>query len=95
MFGKKLDEILNRMLKRFLSISCKRATFLAAKKEVGKTSFLDNLKLKIHYKICDGCRLFDKQTLFIGKNAGNIHEHSSTTISKEKKEALIEIIKRS
>jgi hypothetical protein len=81
------------MLKKLFRISCKRATFLAGKKEAGKTSFFENIKLKLHYKICDGCKLFDKQTTFIGKNAGHIHGHSDITMRREKKEAIKVLLK--
>jgi len=82
------------MFKKLLEISCKRATFLASKKEAGKTSILENLKLKIHYKICDGCQLFDKQTTLIGKNAKHTHNHTDVSMRAEKKQEIKEIMKR-
>ena len=81
------------MFKKMLEISCKRATFLASKKEVGKTSFFENLKLTLHYKICDGCRLFDKQTTLIGKNAKHTHIHTDVAMRPEKKQEIKDIIK--
>lgn len=81
------------MLKEILEISCKLATFLASKKEAGKTSIFENLKLKLHYNICNSCRLFDKQITFIGKNAKHTHNHKHIAISPERKQAIKDMIK--
>ncbi len=91
LFGDKLDKYLN-MLKKLFEISCKRATFLASKKEAGKTSFFENFKLKLHYKICDGCRLFDKQTSHICKNAKHTHNHTDVAMTSEKKQKIKDMI---
>jgi hypothetical protein len=81
------------MLKKILNISCKRASYLASKKEAGTASFLDKLKLKLHYKICSGCRRFAEQTTFIGKKAKQTHNHESAALSKEKKDNLKNLLK--
>ncbi len=82
------------MLKKIFEISCKRATFLASKKEVGKTSFFENFQLQLHYKICSGCRLFDKQTTLIGKNAKHTHKHADANMRLEKKQEIKDILKK-
>ncbi len=81
------------MLKKIFEISCKYATFLTSKKEVGKTSIFENIKLKLHYKICDGCQLFDDQTKFIGKKAKHTHDHINIVLRLEKKQEIIAMIK--
>jgi hypothetical protein len=81
------------MLKKLFKISCRKATFLASKKEAGKTSFWENLTLKLHYKICDGCNLFEKQTSAICKNAKNIHEHTDIVMRSPKKREIKELMR--
>lgn len=81
------------MFNKFLEVSCKKATFLASKNEENKVSLIDRIKLKLHYKICDSCRLFDKQSLFIGKNAAHIHQHTNAVLRAEKKKEIKELIK--
>jgi hypothetical protein len=81
------------MFKKLLKISCKHATFLASKKEAGKISSFENIKLKLHYKICGGCHLFDKQTTLIGNNAKHTHIHTDATMRPEKKQQIKDIIK--
>ncbi len=80
------------MLKKIFELSCKQATFLASKKEAGKTSFFENLKLKLHYKICTGCKLFDEQTTLIGKNAKHTHKYTDSEMSAEKKQKIKELM---
>ena len=80
------------MFNKFLEVSCKKATFQAGKKEENKVSFIDRIKLKIHYKICDSCRLFDEQSLFIGKNAAHIHHHTNAVLRAKKKKQIKDLI---
>ncbi len=80
------------MLKELLEISCKQATFLASKREAGKTSIFENVKLKLHNTICDSCRLFDKQTTLISKNAKHIHNHKHVAMRPERKQAIKDMI---
>lgn len=82
-----------KLFNKFFEVSCKKATFLASKKEEKKTSFFDGLKLKLHYKICDSCNLFNKQTLFIGKNARHSHQHTDVLLREEKKEEIKGLIR--
>ena len=42
-------------------ISCKDATMLTAKKEEGKISFSERLKLGMHSSMCILCKKFEKQ----------------------------------
>jgi len=93
LFGKKLDKYLD-MLTKLYEISCRRATFLASKKEAGKTSYFENLKLDLHYKICEGCKLFDNQTSNFSKNAKHTHNHIDVAMKAEKKQKIKDMIKK-
>ncbi len=73
-------------------MSCKKATFLASKKEENKISFIEGIKLKFHYKICESCKRFDEQTKCIGKNAPHLHQHTNMVLRAEKKQQLKELI---
>ncbi|HZY81589.1 MAG TPA: hypothetical protein VFE50_18830 [Cyclobacteriaceae bacterium] len=41
--------------------NCKQATLLSIKKEEGKISFVESLKLRYHLMFCDPCRQFIAQ----------------------------------
>lgn len=56
---------------KLLMISCKKATYLLAKKEENKLSWLEKIKLRGHLTICSMCRKFEEQTGFIIRNAHN------------------------
>jgi hypothetical protein len=81
------------MLKKITNITCKQATHLASKKEAGNISFFGNLQLKVHYKVCSGCRRFAEQTSLIGKTAKHTHEHKDTFLSTEMKEKIKQLIR--
>ncbi len=50
-------------------ISCKQASLLSTKKAEGKLTFKERVLLFIHVKMCEVCRLFDKQNKFISVHA--------------------------
>jgi len=77
----------------FIHLGCKKATFLLSKKEEGKLMPLEKIQLKFHLLICDFCSRFEKQTRFFTKHSGNMHTHSSTTLSEEKKEKMKDLLK--
>lgn len=55
-------------------ISCKEATYLISKKEEGKLTLAERLKLSIHLMLCSICRAFEKQSEFIGHHAKRIDD---------------------
>jgi hypothetical protein len=57
----------------FLTISCKKATYLLSKKEAGSIRFWERWQLRSHLTICSLCRLFEQQTQWIGKQARLLH----------------------
>jgi predicted anti-sigma-YlaC factor YlaD len=78
---------------KFLMIPCKKATYLLSKKEEGKLSFLEKIQLKAHLSICSFCRLFEQQTIFIGKNAKHIHNYNESVLPEQAKEKIIAALK--
>jgi predicted metal-dependent hydrolase len=74
-------------------ITCKKATYLLSKKEEGKLFFTEKIQLNLHLLMCSLCRLFEQQSLFIGKNAGHQHEHHQEKLSEVSKEKIIQLLK--
>lgn len=71
-------------------ISCKESTFLTAKKEEGKLSFAEKLKLMFHISMCKYCRRFEKQSSEIGKESRNINaEDPLPDLAREKIEKML------
>jgi predicted anti-sigma-YlaC factor YlaD len=54
---------------KLLNTSCKKATYLVSKKEEGKLTWLESIRLRSHLSICSLCRKFELQTAFIGRMA--------------------------
>lgn len=71
-------------------ISCKEATLLSLKKEEGKLSIIERLKLRMHLNMCKVCEFFSLQTKFITKHAieGADHTHSHLHMSDPEKNEL-------
>ncbi len=72
--------------------NCKQATLLSLKKEEGKISFVENIKLNYHLLYCSYCRLFVAQSSMIndiGKGVvKSIFTHPPHTLSPKLKEAI-------
>jgi len=47
---------------KYLMISCKDATMLTAKKEEGRLTFGEGVKLRLHSSMCSLCKKFEKQS---------------------------------
>jgi hypothetical protein len=76
---------------KYLMISCKEATFLTAKKEEGKLTFMGSIKLPIHTSMCSICKKFEKQAARIGKESKHVHaEDNLPVLTKEKIERLVD-----
>ncbi|GAC1398165.1 MAG: hypothetical protein NVSMB63_18410 [Sediminibacterium sp.] len=76
---------------KLLMISCKKATYLISKKEEGKLSWLEKVRLRGHLTICSLCRLFERQTGFISRNVR--HLHSPDKLSEESKQKMTDSLK--
>lgn len=61
---------MNRSI-HFLLLSCKKATALSDKKLETDLSWADNFRLKLHLSICDGCKMYMKQSLLLEKALRN------------------------
>lgn len=48
-----------------LWLSCLKATELIDKKSVVKLSVRENLQLKMHTSICNACKEYEKQSIFL------------------------------
>lgn len=80
------------MLKKLMNITCHQATLLTSKKEAGQTTFIENIKLNIHFSICNGCKRFAKQSQFIADNAKNAADFNTETLSQQKKIIIKEMM---
>ena len=54
-------------LTNILMLSCRRATGLADKKSFRRLTLIENLQLKMHFNICEGCRTYMKQAEILNK----------------------------
>jgi hypothetical protein len=67
-----------------------QATLLTCKKESEKITFLQSIKLKMHYSICTGCKNFAAQSTFICNNAKYAAEYSDAVLAPQKKQEIKE-----
>jgi hypothetical protein len=72
-----------------LQITCKQATEFIVKRDEGKLSPKNHVLLWLHMGICGLCKLFSKQSRFIGKTAKHMHGHVTETLTPEDKEQII------
>lgn len=56
-----------RNIIRRLLLSCHRASKLIEKNQLGRLSYKEEVQLKIHKMMCEACRNYEKQSVFIGK----------------------------
>lgn len=64
---------MKKIMMKYLMINCKEATFLMAKKEEGKLSFVGRMKLSMHTSMCSLCKKFEKQSAKIALESKYIH----------------------
>jgi anti-sigma factor ChrR (cupin superfamily) len=82
---------MKKFMMKHLMINCKEATFLMCKKEEGKLSFTEKIKLSVHTSMCSFCKKFEKQSADISRESKHIHaEESMPSIVKEKIERLLD-----
>ncbi len=67
-------------------ITCSDATLYVSKREEGKLSLPNRLKLFLHLVICKFCRLFEKQSRFIIHEIK--HRHSNAVLTDLEKEQI-------
>lgn len=79
-------------LMKSMMINCHQATFLISKREEGKLSFSERVHLAMHLAMCKFCKLFEKQTAFIAKQAKNFT--STTELSIEDKAKIVRVLEQ-
>lgn len=62
-----------------LMISCKKASFLIAKKEEQKFTFIERINLAIHLAMCKFCKAFEKQSSYISKQVKRLTSSAELT----------------
>lgn len=81
---------------RKIVFDCKEATRLSIKKEEGKITFVEQLKLRYHLLYCDPCRRFIRQWNLlqpIGKNVTSFNEGQPLMrLSDEAREKIHKLI---
>lgn len=77
---------MKKIMMKYLMINCKEATFLMAKKEEGKLSFMQKIHLSVHTSMCSFCKRFDKQSKKIAEESRHIHAEG--TLSEMTKERI-------
>ncbi|MBT9484483.1 hypothetical protein [Sediminibacterium sp.] len=81
---------MKKIMMKYLMVNCKEATFLMAKKEEGKLSVMEGIKLAMHTSMCSFCKKFEKQTSQIGKESRHVHaENSLPDFAKDKIEKML------
>lgn len=73
-------------------ISCREATKLAIKKGLGRLSFTDSMRLRLHLSMCKFCALFSKQNKFIDDALSHLDESSPDRMPDEMKTRVLERI---
>lgn len=63
---------MKKFMMRYLMINCKDATLLTAKREEGKLSMVESIKLSMHLSMCSFCRRFDKQARTIASESKDV-----------------------
>lgn len=83
-------------MKKKLMITCNQATEMMAKKEEGKISLTNRVRLWYHLFICTMCRLYKKQDAFIVKHMHTVDDKApDISLSEEDKKAMIEKLNKS
>lgn len=81
---------MKRFMMKYLMVNCKEATLLMAKKEEGKLSLMEKMKLSMHTSMCSFCRKFEKQTTQIAKESKHVHAEEKMSVAA--KDRIIRMI---
>lgn len=73
-----------------LTISCEKAALLVAEREERKLSFMEQMQLALHLSVCEACKLYEKQFIYITKQTQ--HFISSAELSLEDKAHLVQLL---
>lgn len=50
-----------------LKVSCRKASVLIERRQLGKINLLERVGLHFHLRICNGCRAYEKQSALIDR----------------------------
>ena len=82
---------MKRFMMKYLMINCRESTFLMAKKEEGKLTFLEKMKLSMHTSMCSFCKKFERQSHIIGKESRHVHAENNLPYSvRDRIEKMLE-----
>lgn len=82
---------MKKLMMKYFMATCEEATFLMAKKEEGKLSLTEKMKLSMHTSMCSFCRKFEKQTMWIGSESKQVQaEDNLPLITKERIERMLD-----
>ncbi len=80
---------MKKLMMKYFMVNCSEATFLMAKKEEGRLSFMERLKLSMHTSMCSFCKKFEKQATKIGIESKHVHaDDNLPAFAKEKMEKM-------
>ncbi|MDP3666998.1 MAG: hypothetical protein Q8R50_09990 [Sediminibacterium sp.] len=82
---------MKKLMMRYFMVNCKEATYLMGKKEEGKLSIVERVKLSMHTSMCVFCKKFEKQTNKIAEESIHIRADEDLPLqAKEKIQQMIE-----
>ncbi len=81
------------MMRMKMMITCKEATRMVSKKEEGKLSSVNRVRLWYHFAICSLCRLFYRQNDLLTKDAAG--SFPTAPLSEQQKTEIIEALEKS
>jgi len=67
-------------------LSCLKATLLVEKDQISGLNPAERIQLKVHLSLCDGCRDYKDQSIFIGKSIRQKIESGDVNIQISKEE---------
>lgn len=80
------------LIKKYIMLDCKEATYLVSLKEENKLSLSKYLKLELHLAICAVCKRFEIQTIHFCNLATQLPFKTENKMSEEKKTAIKKIL---
>ncbi len=57
-----------------------------------KILFFENVKFKVHFSICNGCKRFAAQSKLVGENAKNSNRYINAALALEKKNNILKMM---
>jgi hypothetical protein len=83
---------MNRII-QVAMISCRQAAILINKKEFDQLSRVEAFKLRLHTKLCQVCKDYEKQSVFLGNAIDQLVNQKSRTTIQLSEEQRLKILK--